>query len=156
MGFANIGLPRRFTLGTSFRIQSALPYNITTGHDDNGDTISNDRPVGVTRNTGRGSTLIDVSARLAWKIGFGGPATAGTGGPQIRIVRAGADTNVLGDMMTGDSAKRYSVELYAQAFNVLNHTNALNFSGVETSPFFGQATSAAPPRRIELGARFSF
>jgi hypothetical protein len=156
MGFANIGLPRRFMLGTSFRIQSALPYNITTGYDDNGDTISNDRPAGVTRNTGRGNTLIDVSARLTWKIGFGGPATAGSGGPQIRIVRAGSDTNVLGDMMTGDSAKRYSVEMYAQAFNVLNHTNALNFSGVETSPFFGQATSAAPPRRIELGARFSF
>jgi hypothetical protein len=156
MGFANIGLPRRFTLGTSFRIQSALPYNITTGHDDNGDTISNDRPAGVTRNTGRGSTLIDVSARLAWKIGLGGPAGTGPGGPQIRIVRVGSDTNVIGDMMTGDSARRYAVELYAQAFNVLNHTNALNFSGVETSPFFGQPTSAAPPRRIEIGARFAF
>jgi hypothetical protein len=156
MGFANIGLPRRFTLGTSFRIQSALPYNITTGHDDNGDTISNDRPAGVTRNTGRGSTLVDVSTRLSWRAGFGGPASAGPGVPQVRIVRAGVDTNVLGDMMTGDNAKRYSVELYAQAFNVLNHTNALNFSGVETSPFFGQATSAAPPRRIEVGARFSF
>jgi len=38
----------------------------------------------------------------------------------------------------------------------LNHTNALNFSGVLTSPFFGQATSAAPPRRVEIGARLSF
>ncbi len=156
MGFANIGIARRLTLGTSFRVQSALPYNITTGHDDNGDTISNDRPAGVTRNTGRGSALIDVSARLAWKMGFGGPASAGPGGPQVRIVRAGPDTNVLGEMMTGDSTKRYAVELYAQAFNVLNHTNALNFSGVETSPFFGQATSAAPARRIEIGARLSF
>jgi len=155
MGFVNLGLPKRLTLGTSFRIQSALPYNVTTGHDDNGDTISNDRPTGVTRNTGRGATLVDVSARLAWKIGFGGPAPMPTG-PQIRIVRAGSDTNVLGDMMTGDATKRYSLELYAQAFNVLNHTNLRNFSGVETSPFFGQATSAAPPRRIEIGARVTF
>ena len=58
--------------------------------------------------------------------------------------------------MMGDMAKRYGVELYAQAFNVLNHTNVLNFSGVMTSPFFGQATSAAAPRRIEIGTRLTF
>ena len=33
---------------------------------------------------------------------------------------------------------------------------ALNFSGVVGSPFFGQATSAAAPRRVELGARLTF
>jgi hypothetical protein len=52
--------------------------------------------------------------------------------------------------------KRYGVELYVQSYNLLNHLNALNFSGVMTSPFFGQPTSAAPPRRIELGARLTF
>jgi hypothetical protein len=141
-------------MGTSFRVQSALPYNITTGRDDNGDTISNDRPAGVTRNTGRGSTIVDISARLAWRIGFGGPAPAGPGGPQIRIVRG--DSNPLGDMMMGDASKRYAIELYAQAFNLLNHTNALNFSGVTASPFYGQATSAAAPRRVEVGTRLTF
>jgi hypothetical protein len=156
MGFANVPIFKRLTLGASFRIQSALPYDVTTGRDDNGDTVSNDRPAGVTRNSGRGSALVDVSTRLAWKVGFGGPARSGPGGPQVRIVRAGADTNVLGDMMTGDASKRYGIELYAQAFNVFNHTNALNFSGVVASPFFGHATSAAPPRRVEVGARLSF
>jgi hypothetical protein len=53
-------------------------------------------------------------------------------------------------------SKRYGLEFYAQAYNLLNHTNALNFSGVVASPFFGQPTSAAPPRRIELGTRFIF
>ena len=38
----------------------------------------------------------------------------------------------------------------------MNHMNALNFSGVMTSPFFGQPTAAAPPRRIELGTRLTF
>jgi hypothetical protein len=156
IGFANIPIYHRVTFGTAFRVQSALPYNITTGRDDNGDTISNDRPPAVTRNSGRGSALMDISTRLAWKIGFGGAAPARPGGPQVRIVRAGADTNVLGDMMTGDNAERYALELYAQAFNVLNHTNALNFSGVLTSPFFGRAISAGPARRIELGARLTF
>ncbi len=52
--------------------------------------------------------------------------------------------------------KRYAIELYAQGYNRLNHTNALNFSGVVGSPFFGQATSAAAPRRLEIGARLNF
>ena len=54
------------------------------------------------------------------------------------------------------AGKRYAVELYAQGYNLLNHFNALNYSGVVGSPFFGQATSAGTPRRVELGARFSF
>ena len=47
-------------------------------------------------------------------------------------------------------------ELYAQAFNLLNHANLGAFSGVQTSPFFGQATSAQSPRRMELGMRVNF
>lgn len=155
MGFANFPLFRHVTAGTSFRFQSALPYNITTGYDDNGDTISNDRPAGVSRNSGRGAALVDISARVAWKVGFGGQAAAGPGGPQVRIIRGG-DGNPLADMPGGNTNTRYAVEVYAQAFNILNRTNPLSFSGVMTSPFFGQATSAAPPRRIEVGARLTF
>jgi hypothetical protein len=157
MGFMNMPLwGRRLSFGSSIRVQSALPYNITTGRDDNGDTISNDRPSGVARNSGRGSALVDLSTRLAWRFAFGGAAPAGPGGPQIRIMRGGGDSNPLGDMPSGDGTKRYGIELYAQAFNLLNHVNATTFSGVVTSPFFGQATAAAPPRRVEVGARFSF
>src|SRR5262249_27442445 len=54
MSLANLPLAGAFRLGTSVRVQSALPYNITTGRDDNGDTVSNDRPAGVTRNSARG------------------------------------------------------------------------------------------------------
>jgi len=52
--------------------------------------------------------------------------------------------------------KKYTLELYAQAYNALDHLNAINYSGVVTSPFFGLATSAAPPRRIEIGSRLTF
>ncbi len=157
MGFTNFPLfTKRLTMGWSYRVQSPLPYNITTGKDDNGDTISNDRPAGVTRNTARGTTTVDIGSRVSWKIGLGSAPAPASAGPQVRIVRAGSDANVLGDMATGDANKRYAIELYAQVFNLLNHTNAINFSGVLTSPFFGQATSAAPPRRVEIGARLSF
>ena len=41
--------------GFNMQVSSALPYNITTGVDDNGDTVFNDRPLGVERNSARGA-----------------------------------------------------------------------------------------------------
>jgi hypothetical protein len=156
MSLVNLPLAARFRLATSVRVQSALPYNITTGHDDNGDTISNDRPSGVGRNTGRGRAQADIGARLSWTIGFGVRPAGGSQGPQVRIVR-GDSADPLGSVGGGgDMNKRYGVELYLQSYNLLNHMNAVNFSGVMTSPFFGQPTSAAAPRRVELGARLTF
>ena len=155
MSLANLPLKRRFRLGTSLRVLSALPYNITTGRDDNGDTISNDRPAGVMRNTGRGSAQVDLGLRLSWGIGFGG-AAAPPAGPQIRIMRGDNPDPLSGMGGVDGQNKKYTLELYAQAYNALNHMNAVNYSGVVTSPFFGQATSAAAPRRIEIGSRLTF
>ena len=155
MSVANLPLKKRLRLGTSLRVQSAAPYNITTGRDDNGDTASNDRPAGVTRNTALGSAQLDLGLRLSWGIAFGA-AAAPPAGPQVRIVR-GDNADPLGSMGGIDGAgKRYAIELYAQVYNALNHFNALNFSGVTGSPFFATATSAAAPRRVELGARLNF
>jgi hypothetical protein len=155
MSLVNLPLGRRVRLGTSFRVQSGTPYNITTGRDDNGDTVSNDRPSATTRNTGLGWAQVDLGLRLSWSVAFGGAAPP-PGGPQVRIVR-GDSADPLSGMGGMDSAgKRYGLELYAQAYNALNHFNALNFSGVVGSSFYGQPTAAAAPRRVELGARFGF
>src|SRR5215216_5280145 len=70
-GFISKRLPMGFAASTIFQATSALPYNITTGFDDNGDTIINDRPAGVGRNSARGAAQVDLSARLSWTIGFG-------------------------------------------------------------------------------------
>jgi hypothetical protein len=155
MSLANVPLKRRFRLGTSLRVQSPAPYNITTGRDDNGDTVSNDRPAGVTRNTGLGATQIDLGLRLSWSLAFGGAAPP-PAGPQVRVVR-GDSADPLSGMGGMDGAgKRYALELYVQAYNALNHFNALNFSGVLSSPFYGQPTAAAAPRRVEVGGRIGF
>src|SRR3954470_13883220 len=155
MSLTNVPIANRVRLGTSLRVQSGTPYNITTGRDDNGDTVSNDRPAGVTRNTGLGSATMDLGLRVSWSLAFGGAAPP-PAGPQVRIIR-GDNADPLSGMGGMDGAgKRYSVELYAQTYNALNHFNALNISGVVSSPFFGQPTSAATPRRVEVGARLSF
>jgi hypothetical protein len=51
---------------------------------------------------------------------------------------------------------RFTAELWVSANNVLNRVNYLNFVGNQLSPFFGRATSAAQPRRIEMGLNFRF
>ena len=55
---------------------TGTPYNITTGFDDNNDSIFNDRPAGVGRNSVRTSSQATVSANLSYSIGVGGSATA--------------------------------------------------------------------------------
>jgi hypothetical protein len=54
------------------------------------------------------------------------------------------------------NATRYRLDLYVQAFNLLNRANYNAFIGNVMSPYFGQPTSAAPPRRIEIGASLTF
>jgi len=145
-------------LGAMFRASSAAPYNVTTGFDDNGDSVSNDRPAGVGRNGARGAGRWDVGTRLSWGFGFG-KAPEPTAGGRPRMVRInGNDGDILGSIpsLPGANPKRYRMEFFAQAYNLFNHTNLLSFSGVETSPFFGQATAAEAGRRIESGMRFSF
>ena len=71
------------------------------------------------------------------------------------MIRAGGDAP-MGGFSGGADDKRWRIELYVAGTNILNHTNFLGYSGVMTSPFFGEPTSAAPARKIELGARFGF
>jgi len=156
----NIKLMSRFSLSTIFNASSARPYNITTGRDNNNDTVSNDRPAGVTRNSARGMGQWDMSSRLSWGFSFGKAAdTQAAGGPRVRVIRGGSDSGemlgAVGSMPAMDG-KRYRTEFFVQATNLLNHANLIGFSGVQTSPLFGQATAALPGRRIETGMRFSF
>jgi hypothetical protein len=50
-------------LGATASILSGVPYNITTGNDDNRDGLPFDRPAGVSRNTGVGPGLLGIDLR---------------------------------------------------------------------------------------------
>jgi hypothetical protein len=157
-GMFNMNLWGGFKIATNFNGNSAPPYNITTGRDDNNDTVSNDRPDGVGRNSARADDRWDLGARLSYTFGFGKRSGAdGAGGPQIMVIRAGGGGDVpMGGFSGGAEDKRWRLELYVAVTNVLNHTNFMGYSGVMTSPFFGEPTSAGAARKIELGARFGF
>src|SRR5262249_20454463 len=120
---ALLALPYSFEIAPIVYFSSGRPYNITTGFDDNGDSVVNDRPVGALRNSGRGPNFASVDLRLAKSFSF---------------KRQGGDQQLFG------------VEVAADAANLFNRVNLADFSGVQTSPFFGRANAAHNPRQITM------
>jgi hypothetical protein len=160
----NLPLPYRFRLGLTTSARSGTRYNITTGRDDNGDTVFTDRPAGVGRNSAVGQGSWDLAARLSYTFGFGERSAAGPGGigPTMIVQRVGAGGGSAGDLLgglmggSGADNKRIRIELFASAQNLLNSVTPIGYSGVMTSPFFLQPTAAMPGRRIDIGMRVGF
>jgi len=125
-----LNTPSGFRLGAILTLGSGIPFNITAGQDNNHDTLANDRPQGVTRNTGRGPGLVQLDLRLT---------------KLFRVPRP----------LNRDLASR-NLEISLDAFNVVNHTNFVNFVGVLTSPFFGRANAALPARTLQLSFNYRF
>jgi carboxypeptidase family protein len=166
----NVGLPLGIRANFTGVAQSAAPYTIITGRDDNQDGVTNDRPAGVSRNSARGASRYDMNVRFSRGFGFGGERQGQGGGPVGGgpVVVAGGPGGPPGGSPPpgqgggvffgggGEANQRFRVEFYVQGFNVLNRTNFVNFSGNQQSPFFGQPTSAAQARRVEVGMQFRF
>jgi hypothetical protein len=132
----------------NLNINSGVPYTMTTGRDDNDDGVFNDRPFGVTRNSLRGDPTWGLNLNLSRRFALGGVTSSpqgGFGGP-------GGGGRGPG----GQGNSRYSVELFAQARNVLNHVTYTGYTGNLSSPFFGMATSVGAPRDVNVGLRFNF
>jgi hypothetical protein len=151
----NFGTPIIWGVTASLngRMVTGSPYNITTGFDNNGDAIFNDRPIGVARNTLRGRLTTQSDFRLSWAIPQFRPNAAGVfaqrgpGGP-------GGGPRGRGGPGNRGPNRRFEMYLFVQ--NVFNRVNYSSYVGVLTSQYFGRPTSAQAARRVELGWRFSF
>jgi hypothetical protein len=68
---SNVELPMGLHFTLLLTTRSPLPYNITTGADDNGDLAVTDRPLNVSRNSARGEPAWQLDGRLSriFKIG---------------------------------------------------------------------------------------
>lgn len=145
---------KNVSVGLNVRAQSGMPFNITTGRDNNADGLFNDRPLGTSRNSARGDWQIDLGGRISYAIGFGAPRQqGGPGGTQIVIGGGGGMAPGFGG---GAADKRYRVEFYVSGQNLLNRVNYTAYSFVQTSPFYGQPVAASLPRKLQVGARFGF
>ncbi|HVG34797.1 MAG TPA: TonB-dependent receptor [Pyrinomonadaceae bacterium] len=138
--------PYNITAGTLTQLASARPFNSTTGIDNNGDGLNNDRPV--------------INGSVISKSAFRGTMTSDVG------------VFIEGRIKTSE---RTSILLRLEGFNLLNHGNYLGrgqtIYGDTVTPnqTFGQlvavgaATNAIPafanvdpPRMFQLQARFVF
>jgi hypothetical protein len=124
-------LPRTFQVGVVMRMNSGLPFDVTTGFDDNDDTEAGDRPPGFTRNTGRGPAFAQLDLRLTKLFQTARPLTHPT-----------ADHGEL----------QFNIDL----INVLNRANYGDIVGILSSPFFGRPTSAKEPRSIQISITYQF
>lgn len=145
------------SVSMNVRAQSGSPYNVTTGRDDNGDGLFNDRPAGVKRNSARTAAQWDLGGRISYAWGFGTRGqTSGGGGTQTVMIGGGGGGGMAAGFGGGAADKRFRIELYLSAQNLLNRANYVGYSGVITSPFFGQPTNVMNPRKLQMGLRFGF
>jgi hypothetical protein len=114
--------------GLSVSMASGKPYSLLTGTDPFNTGQSNARPPGVTRNTQDGPGYASVDLR--WSREFRIGEKKGNGAPVFSV---GVD-----------------------AFNILNRVNYVAYIGTLSSPFFGEAVAALPPRRIQISAGVHF
>ena len=143
--------------------ERARRYNVTTGRDDNGDTVFNDRPPGVGRNSAVGKGMWDVAARVSYAFGFGERSAAGrAGGPTMIMQRVGGggERRRSARRRWAAAARRTSASASScssSAQNLLNSVNPIGYLGrddvARSSP---QPTAAMPGRRIDLGMRVGF
>ncbi|MEO7132936.1 MAG: TonB-dependent receptor [Vicinamibacterales bacterium] len=168
----NTPLGNGVRLGLNAQGASAVPYNVTTGLDNNGDTVFNDRAPGVGRNSARGATQWTTNIRVNKSIGLGAPRSGAPnapfppppppsgGGAMNQRVGGGPGGPGGGDgpqmvVMEGGAA-RYRLDIFVNLQNAFNNVNYNAFIGNHLSPFFGTPTSAAAPRRIEIGVSLGF
>ena len=122
---------KNIRLTPTFKLTSPDPYTITTGLDNNGDAVFNDRPRGAPRNSARGAWDAQVDLGIAWELPFFKFTDWGT--------------------LSGKS-----IAFEASIENLFNRSNLKDFVGNKLSPFFGKPTYASQPRSVTLGVRFIF
>ena len=126
LGSFNTG--KRMSLGAGVTLNSGGAYTMTTGTDPYHTGMANARPAGVLRNSLEGPGYADVDLRFARDFYWN---------------KAKKEKGAVATMAF-------------DAFNVLNHVNYSGYVGNTGSPFFGQAVSALPTRRLQVTARLKF
>jgi hypothetical protein len=141
-----VNLPGGMTVSPYATMASGRPFNVTTGSDNNRDTVFNDRPAFASPGeTGAVMTPLGVfnpnprpGDRLV-------PRNFGRQGRLLRV-----------DLQLVKALGNERARLTVSATNLFNTTTLEGFTGIVTSPQFGQPRRALQSRRITLSAGLSF
>jgi hypothetical protein len=147
-----LNLPAKLSFTSQFDASSGLPYNVTTGIDNNGDGVFNDRPA-----------LVGQAGTGTYQTPFGLLNTTGINGSFARnagtmpsLVHLDANLSRTFQVHGFLRDSHQSVTLNARAANFLNHTNVSAVGSVVGSPTFAQPLAAEAARRVEFGIRYTF
>src|SRR5207253_2215726 len=77
---------RNLNVGLTWQANDGYPYTETTGFDDNGDGLINDRPYGVGLWSLRGTPQSTVTSRIAYTLTPGSPAGTAQANIRYRMV----------------------------------------------------------------------
>ncbi|HEX6465448.1 MAG TPA: carboxypeptidase regulatory-like domain-containing protein [Vicinamibacterales bacterium] len=146
----NNQIVRNLMVSMNLNAQSATPYTLLTGRDDNGDGIFNDRPAGVGRNTLRAQPQATVNTFLGYQFAFGRTAPLP---PGIGVFGGGNSAQV---RTFDQGAARYRLLFYVQAQNLTNRANFIGYSGTILSPFYLKPTAVRDMRKIDVGFNLQF
>jgi Carboxypeptidase regulatory-like domain len=138
-------LPGRLSMSPSITVVTGRPFNITTGRDNNGDTIFSDRPAfardGDTEAIDTRFGLLSPNPQPGDIIV---PRNLGREPRQV-TVNLSVSEIILDDLI-----------VTIDADNVLNTRRLIRSNGVLTSPEFGQPNQALNGRRLLLTVRYGF
>ena len=148
----NTSMVKNLNANLSFNASTGTPYTLTTGRDDNGDLVFNDRPAGVGRNTLWTPGQWTLNSNLSYQISVGKRTVSNPGGITGISITNGVPTI----LTNGQPPPRYRLGIFASMQNLTNHANYTGFSGVMTSDVFRQATSVLGTRKVDIGINFSF
>lgn len=145
-------LPWKMQIGLFTQARSGLPFNVTTGIDNNRDAnTTTDRP-----------DLANPDGDPLLASTYNGTFTGRVGNLPRNFARGPGyfETHLrVSKLLTFSAAKIDRIELFAEALNVTNHFNGNTPTGNIRSATFGQSTafnSDSSPRRVELGFRVDF
>jgi hypothetical protein len=152
----NLSIAKTFSFGRS---KGRFAQNGPGSPPDISQPEGQDQPQGDNQNTqgqqGRGGPGQGGRGAGGGRGGFGGGGLGGRGGGGGFGGRGGGGGGRGGSNSSSEGA-RYNFQISAQISNLLNHVNFSSFSGVLSSPFFGEASQARPARSMEFNFRFSF
>jgi hypothetical protein len=146
---ASVALPWKVQIGALFVARGGMPFNITTGVDNNGNSALTDRP-----NLAEGAAVgTDDMLRAS---SFTSPGTSAGSLPR----NAGRGPSLYQfDLRLSRrfAVNKVTTELMAEAFNVFNRANLGTPVGTLTSSLFGKSTTTAgDPRQVQIGVRIGF
>jgi len=148
----NLILPYQIQATTQFDFSNGVPYNITTGTDNNGDGNFTDRPSYASA-PGPGVYKTPYGLMTTNTVNGDVPADPGT---MPGVVHLDMNLSRAFTLNPKDKDHPRTLTFNARSANLLNHTNVTAVNTILSSGAVGQPVAAETARRVELGVRFVF